>query len=96
MGCPPSAWAAHRHPCVSIDNGDPSFLAILPRVAPPPRWGERDMAELRYTEANHDSTHHLPADDARAPSRAELSHDQRAEAHPIGWSRAPDHLASGR
>ena len=65
MGCPPSAWAAHRHPCVSIDNGDPSFLAILPRVAPPPRWGERDMAELRYTKANHDSTHHLPADAAR-------------------------------
>ena len=42
------------------------------------------MAELRYTEAVHDSTHHLPAAAAPAPSWAEFSHDQRTEAHPIG------------
>ena len=73
------ATALRRHLRTGIDSGDPGVLAMLPTFSPPPRWGERDMAELRYTEAVHDSAYHLPADAASAPNWVELTDGQRVE-----------------
>ena len=63
----------------AIDAADPGVLAMLPTFSPPPRWGERDTAEVRYREAVADSSYHLPAEALHAPSWEELSDDQRAQ-----------------
>ena len=72
------AQAVRQHLLAGIDAGDPGVLALLPVFTPPPRWGERDTAEVRYREAVIDSAHHLPEGATPAPGWGELSDSQRA------------------
>lgn len=62
-----------------IEAGDPGALALLPTFTPPPRWGNRDTAEVRYREAVHDSAYQLPTATAPASGWDELTDDQRAQ-----------------
>ncbi|WP_212994986.1 hypothetical protein [Actinoplanes auranticolor] len=74
-----------------IDASDPRVLALLPRFTPPPRWGGRDTAEVRYRDALADNAHHLPAGTAPALGWGELTDDQRART--VTASRESFHAA---
>lgn len=72
------AQAVCQHLLAGIDAADPGVLALLPTFTPPPRWGERDTAEVRYREAVIDSAHRLSEGAVPAPGWDELSDGQRA------------------